>query len=516
MASVTTIFRPDPTCFAPSNLWLNQKPRWGCDTYYPPFGPRPTEILPSLACDFPVLGRPQFYGFEDLCYQSNDITTGATIYHSTAYSACPKGMTGAETRTGVANGITIAATVCCPTAYDFTLVSDRTLIPTVIDGTTYPLTFATETELCKAGSIKALSDQTVTMTVFAGETTGTTTETVWDYENGFIVATAAIINKRLYTDPVASTTSTCYGDLDARCALRSNPLVPGPTPAPSDRYDPPPTSPVTQFTPAPSCLSQPGNLWLVSDQCSVVTTRPENQPHPPWLQCTHILAGEPNPSQTACYPAGPAAAGPSGDSTFYTGCPVGYTQAGLATSKPFDARFGKPRANYAAEASTLGCCPSLEGISFAYPSRTPGAGWPEPTTTHDGVAYSVQRGPPPRCVATGVGVQDALAGPAGRPVTLGLYADDGGRYEGTTEVDWDAASHTLYAHAVEVRYTVFHGTYTCFRNCGAYFTHSYNNTQRAASSTGAAAVVARGDVQAGLSVVVVVVTVVHVVMGALV
>ncbi|KAL2147942.1 hypothetical protein VTI28DRAFT_3420 [Corynascus sepedonium] len=58
MATVTTIYRPDPTCFAPSDLWLSVNTLWGCDTYYPPFAPRPTEILPPLKCVQTELGRP--------------------------------------------------------------------------------------------------------------------------------------------------------------------------------------------------------------------------------------------------------------------------------------------------------------------------------------------------------------------------------------------------------------------------------------------------------------------------
>jgi hypothetical protein len=117
MATLTTIFRPDPTCYAPSNLWLNVRPAWGCGTYYPPFGPRPTEIVP-LVCGVPVLGHPRVERNNDLCYQKHSVTTGATIYRNTAYSACPEGMTGVRTDTkeySLVPDVTVVTTICCPT-----------------------------------------------------------------------------------------------------------------------------------------------------------------------------------------------------------------------------------------------------------------------------------------------------------------------------------------------------------------------------------------------------------------
>lgn len=117
MASFTTAFRPDSTCFAPSNLWLEPRLEgWGCDTYYPRFSSKPTEVVGLVtppACPLTRLGRPANY--DDLCYQDNWIYTGSTIADKTAYSACPEGMTGATTWTTSYKGITVEKTACCPT-----------------------------------------------------------------------------------------------------------------------------------------------------------------------------------------------------------------------------------------------------------------------------------------------------------------------------------------------------------------------------------------------------------------
>ncbi|KAL2195228.1 hypothetical protein P885DRAFT_41222 [Corynascus similis CBS 632.67] len=539
MLSVTTVFRPDPTCFAPSNLWLTIRTGWGCDTYYPPFAPRPTEILPPLACTYVELGRPGDGNYDDLCHQYNWVTTGATIYDSTAYSACPEGMTGARTLTRETRGIIFVTTNCCPTAYDFVPANlVPTPIPSVIDGTTYPVTYSTSNVLCKAASVEKLSGKKVTMTVRSGNQIADTTVVDWDYENDFIIMTAPTIYKNLFPDPRAGTTSTCFGDQPG-CDDRTNPYIPRPTYAPPNSYVPPPSPAVTQFTPPPSCLSD-SNLWLVSGKCSVTDPGKSSEPlSPPWLQCTHTVAGDPNESEPACYQGGPSTV-IDGKPTWYTACPVGHTVFNSSIYKPFD----RSTRTYNVDATLLTCCPTaFRDIAFTYTTEL---NYVMSPTVHDGVTRMVIRDPLPRCFASRVG--DRLAGMA---VTMGLYSDAGGwdssakkpgqKYEGTSrEAVWDEARDTLFAHPAYIMYTVFHGTHTCFENCNEYLTYSYHNTQRGskgattttaaaggggdgsprstlASSAGAAAAMARGDMQAaGLSVVVVVVTIVHVAIGGFV
>ncbi|KAL2193561.1 hypothetical protein P885DRAFT_45227 [Corynascus similis CBS 632.67] len=537
MATVTTIYRPDPTCFAPSDLWLSVNTFWGCDTYYPPFAPRPTEILPPLKCVQTELGRPGNGRFDDLCHQHNSIITGATIYSNTAYSACPEGMTGVRTESREARGIIFVTTNCCPTAYDFAPADyDPTPIPSIIDGTTYPVTYSTWNALCKAVSIKELSGQKVTLTVPSGTESAGTTVVDWDYENDFITVTAATIYKNLYPDPRAGTTSTCFGD-ELGCDGRTNRYIPPPTHAPANSYVPPPSPAVTQFTPSPSCLSD-SNLWLVSGKCSAPVNGNTEPRSPPWLQCTYTVAGDPDIAEAACYQRGRSTV-IDGEPTWYTTCPAGYTAFNSSIYRPFD-RWAR---TYEVEATLVSCCPSaFRDVTFAY-TRQLSKLWS--LTVHDGVTRTVSWGLLPYCSASRVG--DQLAGKA---VTMGLYNHAESfdyirklnrKYEGTsTEAVWNEAHDTLFAHAAHVMYTVFHGTHTCFESCDDYFTYSYHNTQRdsksattttaaadgggdggprstSVSSAGAAAAMAKGDVQAaGLSVVVVVVTVVHVAVGGFV
>ncbi|KAK3905143.1 hypothetical protein C8A05DRAFT_31018 [Staphylotrichum tortipilum] len=476
VAVATTTFRPDPTCFAPSNLYFASNPNgagWACETYYEPFASKPTEDVVPPSCPTVYLGRPGDGNYNDLCYQDNWISTGNTIFSSTMYTACPEGFTGATTVTNTYSAITREITACCPTAYDFAPAWSRepTAILSEIDGTTYPVTFSTLYAYCKAASIKTLSGKQVTLSVSTARSEpATTTVTDWDYDNGFILATAAMIQKYLYTGR-PGTTSTCFGD--SHCIMNNNPLAPRPTRAPRGTYVVPPVTPVTQFTPAPSCLSA-SNVWLVSDRCSIANrgyTGPiPTAVIPPWLSCTHTVAGNPEFTPGPCYP-GASTLNPDGIATYYTGCPAGYTLANSTTLKP----FSLGGAAWSVDATRLTCCPSaFNSVSFTHMSP----GWTY-RTVHDGTAYAVSSATlPPFCGASGA---NALP-PGGTTLTMGLYSNPGPgapgkRYEGASTSVWGAGD-TLYAEAVTVMWTVFRGTHTCFEwtDCQDYFTYSYDNT----------------------------------------
>ena len=394
------------------------------------------------------------------------------------------------------------------------------------------MTYPTMHSYCKAASVKQLSGSKVTVTVDASPTP-TTTEVDWDYDNDFIVAAAAHIQKYLYTGR-AGTTSTCFGD--HHCVMNTNPIEPHPTHHPHGTYIPPPSSAVTQFTPAASCLADDANnLWLVSDVCSLATT-----PRiPPWLQCTHTIAGDPDPTRAACYPVGPSTV-ITGTPTYYLGCPSGYTTANSTQYFPWTLRNGGPAHWNDVEATRVTCCPSaFRDVAFTHTSPP----WTY-TTAHDGTAYKVSSAAlPPYCAASAAAVAPRLGDQA---LTLGLYSNGyqgkpGKTYDGSSEAVWEEGN-TLYAHAQTVSWTVFQGTHTCFEasDCQEYFTYSYGNTMgpgvvvatptptkdsegggetpTSSSSSGAAAalVPVRGDGRAGLAgvVVVVVTVVVNVVLGA--
>ncbi|KAK3366191.1 hypothetical protein B0T24DRAFT_583425 [Lasiosphaeria ovina] len=548
---ITTTFRPDPSCFASSNLWLNVLTgTYACKQYYEPFSTGlPAVDMAGRGCLYTFLGPATWDGIDSACHQEYG--------KETVYSDCPSGMTVASESTQPwLDDISLAVTACCPTAFDFGppgAVAAGT--PTVIDGTTYAVNLMFTELLCKATSVKALSDQTVTLTV--ATTSLAAVEVAWDYEHGFVAAEPAHIYKFLYPDPQNSgSTSTCFGFY---CPTLTNPLKPTPTPtqAPTGTYVTPPPAVVTQFTPPASCAVDAAHLWLVSTGCYLTGVDASVDYHPPWLLCTITVAGDPVAYNVGCYPQRSAVP--------YSGCPVGHTVAKSGTWRPFDTvvynDYVGTTSSFDVVGSGFTCCPAFaptapsdKQAAFTYYSDIHLF-----TTTHNNQAYSVYMVyPMPFCAASSL---DRQLG--GSTVTLGLYVDtqvwDKRRRDdetsivtagtstyhsssptSTTVVVWDGAHDTVFAHSAQFSYTVFHGTYTCFENCDNYFTYSYYNTDpnapsitgvsttltgtstgtgggegqqgAAANSTISLAMAAGGREPAGLSVTAVVVLAVQVVM----
>jgi len=348
--------------------------------------------------------------------------------------------------------------------------------PTVIDGETYSVIISSG-YMCKATSVKPLVEKTIIMTVTTSPEL-VTTESVWDYETGLIFAIPAGVTKYVYEG--VGTTSTCIGGYYVGCGGISNPLAPPtPTPtitsAPEGTYVPPPSHPLTQFTPAPSCLAQ-SNLWFVSTSCYLTG----DVFSPPWLSCTMNEFGEPNVANKDCYGQQFAAStlGPDGTNSFYATCPVGYTTALTTTSKPFDSRgfSSSTTETFDVVATNIICCPSGHGYDFKYSEIR------ETTTIHDNRPYDVQLYIMPGCVASHV---KALSK---QDVTMQLFSDPrvwDKRQDETprTTTAWDYEHNTLWAQEAPIRYTVFHGTYTCYDQCTDYFQYSYYNTDPNAPTT---------------------------------
>lgn len=322
--------------------------------------------------------------------------------------------------------------------------------------------------LCRANAAETLSGQTVTLTV----STEPLITTEAEYDGGIIYAHAAYLNRFIYE--ASGTTSECYGNCPGSL---SNPLAaptPTPTPAPTDSYVPPPSHPTTQFSPAPSCLSD-SNLWLVSTSCQLLEGREILKPT--WLECAITELGEPDVYNKDCYRRGSATAGDDGTSSFYVGCPAGYTTASESTHRPFDERkYGdtsREAKSYDVVASVLMCCPEGD-YSFQYSDVL------TTTTTYDYRQQLVDMYPMPLCVATSVQTL------SGRDVELTLTEDDRAwdkkkRQEETagpavTTRPWDYEGGLLFAQVAKAEVTVFHGTYSCLEACDDYFTYSYNNT----------------------------------------
>ncbi|KXX76570.1 hypothetical protein MMYC01_206652 [Madurella mycetomatis] len=466
-ATVTTVFTPDPTCFAASNLWtINLNCVWSEST--PP--------SPPTLCPYTVLGPTDL----DNCKMNNPYNTEI---RGSAFSDCPVGMTVAATGTGtLLQDVTIISTACCPTAYSFAGPNlSRSTITYTSGGRTWWLDGQAGDRMCKATSVQELSGQMVTVThrawrtVLASGTTSTEiddTTLAWDYEDGTIWATPASIWQYIY--PGEGTTPTCFG---TNCPA-TNTLAPTPTQRspPSFTYIPPPPHAMTQFTPAPSCFAE-SNLWIASTYCFVPNTRPE--PDPSWLECLLTLAGEPNVSNREChrFPE-TATVGADGIRTFYSACPAGYS---VATSRawglfnePTNAHGEpSPTRTYDATVTNLICCPSGT-YDFKYAESL--GSLRSSTTVHDGATHTIHFYPVPECVATSV---LALSG---KEIPFKSWSETRFWGEKRQEIQtitrtWDFVGATLWAQAEHVTYTAFRDVYTCFESdiCNRYFSETFKD-----------------------------------------
>lgn len=198
---------------------------------------------------------------------------------------------------------------------------------------------------------------------------------------------------------------------------------------------------------------------------------------PTWLECAITELGEPDVYNQECYRRGSATSDDDGTTSFYVGCPAGYTTASESTYRPFDEKqYGsssEEAKTYDVVASVVMCCPDGD-YSFQYSDVL------TTTTIYDDRKRLVDMYPMPMCVATSV---QPLSG---RDVELTLTEDDRAwdkkkRQEETagptvTTRPWDYDSGLLFAQAAQAEVTVFHGTYSCLEACNDYFTYSYNNT----------------------------------------
>ncbi|KAH8888082.1 hypothetical protein GQ53DRAFT_604359, partial [Thozetella sp. PMI_491] len=457
--TVTTVFTPEPTCFAPSNLWLTSQ---GCKITQGLFSSHPTLEYSSLTCSYTVLGPPPKVKLDDYsCYPYNAYTSGGT-----AWSDCPESMTAAEVATlGTYSSVTVVRTVCCPSAYSFVPTANPIL--NVYYGVTYEVSL-NSAPFCQATEVTALSDQVVTLTVSTSPLI--TTEATWVYNRDAILAEPANIYKSLYEDAAAGTTSTCYG---GNCPPYNRLASPTPTPTPTSEnaHPHPPSHPVTRYTPPVSCLDS-SHFWLVSSDLCSVSGASGYQSTPAWLECALTEFGSPGPEDTACWAPGWGLSTVDGEgtATYYSECAQGYSPALVRTTGPFDqppylASGKTPTLTFDAVATMITCCPSNE-FGFTYqeiPAQT--------TTVHDGKPVVVGLFLSPFCMAQNI---SALSG---KEVVLTMTSDGRAHdkradYQTTTR-SWDFDHGAIFAQAMQVSYTVFHETYTCFESCSEYFSSSY-------------------------------------------
>jgi len=532
----TTVFHPDPSCFAPSNLWTNWLP---CQSI-----PDITQLNGTLGsdseelrCGLSVLG-PRDDDDDDArarCIQPDGLDL---LGHAlTAWTDCPDGMTVAgvqeyimrhwgydkyDSTSWIDDVVTHYTTHCCPAAYP--PFEHKTIEPSwgpgfgvyrpLVDGTANLLTLmdsakkhsfrvtlpAPNTDVCIAAMMSAPPAESPVPTPAAVATTTLTTDY---YKLEFILATPAIISKMVY--PAKQTaasnsrkpevSSTCYGPVDSRCGPWADRMLPTPHPAdPSTTYVPPTTPPLTRFTPAPSCIpsSAGDGLWKIADvqyvQCADKPAPLFNPESRFVCPIAMTFAGDPDVATNfdCYYEPGTATRGRDGSRTYWTGCPVGFTPAATASKKKFDVtedpRTGSTVSYVAGPFDVVwrvvACCPSISGLDFKFEigdnlySNTFGRLLDPPQTVN--THKTVFSIGLPHCVARQV---TALS----EPVTMTVWDPahrEGGAFALTTIADWGAADGegVIYAQNIAYAHVVFHGTHTCYDRCDDYFTSSYYNT----------------------------------------
>ncbi|KAK3331837.1 hypothetical protein B0T19DRAFT_472844 [Cercophora scortea] len=476
----TTQFTPDPSCLATSTLWLTSRVCLEASSMDPPASQPTNDLNSYFECTMTMLGEPPrydsgLYVTQDLpCYPYELYRYPDTV-SPTAYRVCPVSMTPAGTTSHTEDGgfygeVSIYQIYCCPSAFDFVHVTDDAQpSPTILDGETYYVKPDTS-GYCKATSVEALYSQTITLRQ-AGDSVGHIGSVTWDSRSGDIFAEAATLTMVDYP----SQTSTCWG---GRCPTSTS--TPQTTTTFSAQitatwkgpYVPPPTPPLTRFSPPSSCAVDESNIWLRTMDCSILA--PNHTPD--WLECAITQAD--NLSARDCnMGSAPRTSGADGTMTWFSACAEGYSIATSRTDKPFDTTYYDGRnplpitsTTWDAVATTLYCCPS-GNYDFSYLSSQTIS-----STTHGKASYTVLFSNFPQCVATQV------SNLSGKQLTMteSWSFTSAANAIGTanpwpvTTADWDMRN-TLYADVLPVTYTVFHQTHTCYEDCDGYFSSSYYN-----------------------------------------
>ncbi|KAI0009036.1 hypothetical protein F4779DRAFT_584271 [Xylariaceae sp. FL0662B] len=232
--------------------------------------------------------------------------------------------------------------------------------------------------------------------------------------------------------------------------------------------------PTAQFTPAPGCLDA-GNNWLVTTSCFVDLGH--SLATPDWLTCSVTHFGAPGWNDPSCYlsttayDVAPSTVDGQATTSFYSGCPAGYTPA-LATAYPGWNEWEFDGLAFDATAYSFGCCPSL--YPFTYNTETFD---PHRTTTteHNGGIYTVNLYPLPACVATPVPQLSGSEIPVRTWSNTMAWDKKLKRQDSqpTSTLSWDFEHGTLFAQAQRYGYTVFQGTHTCWEHCSTWFTYYY-------------------------------------------
>ncbi|KAI6084585.1 hypothetical protein F4821DRAFT_242542 [Hypoxylon rubiginosum] len=209
------------------------------------------------------------------------------------------------------------------------------------------------------------------------------------------------------------------------------------------------TSPPTaQYTPGPGCVD-PEDHWVVVTSCYANALGEDYtlQPSPDWLTCQLTQFGPPENTPRSCYIPYTAQTVVDAETTFYSGCPSGYTGAST---------FAYSYSDGLENDFNIYCCPTQYNFNVDGYGKSD---FKEFTTERDGVSYYVGY-PLPGCATSYI---SELSG--SKIAVQTDYNTYGWEKRQVGNVPWDYLYGTMYAEIQTFSYTVFMSTHTCYGDC---------------------------------------------------
>ncbi|KAI0153206.1 hypothetical protein GGR57DRAFT_467990 [Xylariaceae sp. FL1272] len=208
------------------------------------------------------------------------------------------------------------------------------------------------------------------------------------------------------------------------------------------------TSPPTaQFTPGPGCVDSDDN-WVVFTSCYAYPSSYD------WLTCSLTNFGPVNYPASPCAPPWEAQTVVGDITSYYSGCPSGYSGASTAIYSD-DSR---PRYDVG-----VYCCPTqypFDAYGYLHDD-----GIESTTTGPNGEVVTVEY-PLPGCTASFIKQLSDQVIPVQTSYNTGAWEK-----RQVNNVPWDYVHGTMYAAVQSYSYTVFYNTHTCYQNC--YDWHDY-------------------------------------------
>ncbi|KAI0855511.1 hypothetical protein F4860DRAFT_496062 [Xylaria cubensis] len=220
------------------------------------------------------------------------------------------------------------------------------------------------------------------------------------------------------------------------------------------------TSPPTaQFTPGPGCVDQEDH-WVVVTSCGAFALGENHSlhPSPDWLTCQLTQFGPPENGPASCYVPYSAQTVVDAETSFYSGCPSGYTGA---------LTLSNSRSDGLETDFDIFCCPTQ--YNFNVDNYFTGD-YMKFTTERDGVSYDAGY-PLPGCATS------RISELSGKDIAVQTQFNT---YEWekrqVANVPWDYLHGTMYAEVQSYSYTVFHGTHTCYQDCSGWYDYYFSGS----------------------------------------